>query len=87
MDDYLTPIFWERCGIEDYLIFFQQLRPVIVKIMVVPALRKEEKWIDYVLFVFQNLHLARRGINFEALNDMYFFDYSASIMHLLKTYP
>lgn len=43
VDDYLTPIFRERCGIENYLVFFQQLRPVIVKMMVVPTLRKDEK--------------------------------------------
>lgn len=87
VDDYLTPIFRERCGIEEYLVFFQQLKPVIVKMMAVPALRKDEKWMGYVLFVFQNLHLARREINFEALNGMYFSDCPASIMHLLKTYP
>ena len=87
MDIYLPPIFQERYGIEKYLVLFQQLKPVIVKMLVVPAFRKDKKWMGYVLFVFRELHLARKGINFEALNNISFSDCPASIMYLLKTYP
>ncbi len=86
VDDYLTPEFQERCGIESYIVFFQQLKPAIENMCAVPARRKNKKWMDYVLTLFQKLHFARKGINFIAVNGIYFSDCPGSIMYLLKTY-
>ena len=86
VDDYLTPEFRERCGIESYLVFFQLLRTAIDDIWAVPARRKDEEWTDYVLALFEKLHFARTSINFAAVNGIYFSDCPASIMYLLKNY-
>lgn len=77
----------EISGTLRYLVYFQQLKPVILEMLEDPALRRDEKWMSYVLCIFKELHLARRRINFEALNGMYFSDCPASFMYLLKTYP
>lgn len=70
MDDYLTPKFRDRCGIEMYLVYFQQLKSVILGVLEDPALRKNQKWMSYVFCVSKELHLARKGVNFKALNGV-----------------
>ncbi|MCJ1347098.1 hypothetical protein MMC31_005319, partial [Peltigera leucophlebia] len=67
--EYLTPIFRKGCGVENYLFTFQRLKLAIEKLSAFPALWEDEDLMDYVLFAFQKLHLARNGIDFKALND------------------
>lgn len=86
MDDYLTPEFRERCGIESYMAYFHPLRTAIHDMWMVPARRKDYEWMDYVLALFQELHFARTRIDFAVANGIYFSDCPASIMYLMKTY-
>ena len=71
IDDYLTQKDRELSGIEKYLAIFQKLKPALEKMLVDPARRQDEDYMRFVLAVFQQLHLARSEINFQALNGIY----------------
>ena len=69
--DYLTQKDRELSGIEKYIIVFQKLKRALEKMLADPACKQDEEYMDFALAGFQQLHLARSEINYQALNGIY----------------